>query len=620
MELLGLSLAELGALFAAVGAAIVALYLLRLRRVDVEVPNVDLYQAVLSERRTTAWLSRRTRWLSLLLALLIVAALIFALGDPRAASRHEASRTLVVLVDVSASMQATDIAPSRLEAAKREAKKLIRSLGPDDRMMIVAVGATPAPRSPLTDEAAVLDDGVDALVATDVEDDLPAALRFAEDVLRGKSRPEIVWLSDHAGSGTLDVAREIRASHVRIGRSADNVGLAAFAVRRYPLDRSQAELLVEVENPSGAPRRVELTVLGDGRAIDVQELDVAPGDRTQRFLAYVSGANERLEARIAPVDGKPDHLPADDHAFARIPERAKTKVLVVAHENLYLDAALLLDEYLEVTRVAPEAYTSADGFDVVVFDGTTPNAAPTRPAIYLNPVPGTGFAPFRTRGTVEGPSFERLERRDPLLRFTALADVNIAKALVVETEQGDRVLGGDRRAPLLVMGARAGQPFMALTFDVRDSDLPLRIAWPLLLLHAIEGFTEGPLGLASGIATGRVERIRVDTARARVSLTTPDGRETFVPVVEGHAVVRADHAGFYTLRTEHGQTTFAASLSSPRETKITPERPHHAARARWKLPTRGAPVRGRAPWALLVLAGALLLMIEWFTFHRRWTV
>jgi hypothetical protein len=93
-----------------------------------------------------------------------------------------------------------------------------------------------------------------------------------------------------------------------------------------------------------------------------------------------------------------------------------------------------------------------------------------------------------------------------------------------------------------------------------------------------------------------------------------------VPVVEGHAVVRADHAGFYTLRTEHGTTTFAASLASPRETRIAPEHVSARTRARWQAPTRGAKVRGRAPWALLVLVGAALLMLEWFTFHRRWTV
>lgn len=620
MEFTGLGLAQLAALFAAATAVVVALYLLRLRRVDVEVPNVELFEAVLSERRTTAWLSRRTRWLSLLFALCIVALLIFALGDPRAAARHEASRTLVVLVDVSASMQATDVSPTRLDRARDEAKRLVRTLGPDDRMMVVAVGATPAPVSPLTDDIAVLDDAIGALTPADIEDDLPRAMRFASDVLRDKSRPEIVWISDHAGTDALTVTRGIRTSHVRVGRASDNVGLAAFAVRRYPLDRSQAELLVEVENPTNTPRRVELTVYGDDRAIDVQELDVAAGDRTQRFLAYVSGANERLEARIRPVDGKADFLPADDHAFARIPERTKTKVLVVARDNLYLDAALLLDEYLEVTHISPEAYVTADAHDVVIFDGVTPNAAPTRPAIYLNPVPGTGFAPFAARGTVDGPRFERLERRDPLLRFTALADVNVARALVLETEQGDRVLGADRRAPLLVVGTRVGQPFMALAFDVRESDLPLRIAWPLLLLHAIEGFTEGPLGLASGISTGHVERVRVTTARERVTLTAPNGTRGFVPVVEGYAVIRADHAGFYALTTENARTVFAASLFSPRESRIAPERASTATVTRWQTPSRGRAVRGRAPWTLMVLAAMALLALEWLTFHRRWTV
>ena len=43
--------------------------------------------------------------------------LVLALGDPRARAALIKGRTLVVLVDASASMQATDVAPTRAEAA-----------------------------------------------------------------------------------------------------------------------------------------------------------------------------------------------------------------------------------------------------------------------------------------------------------------------------------------------------------------------------------------------------------------------------------------------------------------------------------------------------------------------
>ena len=42
-----------------------------------------------------------------------------------------------------------------------------------------------------------------------------------------------------------------------------------------------------------------------------------------------------------------DDLPADDHAYALLPERRRARVQVVTRGNMYLEAALLLDEYLD---------------------------------------------------------------------------------------------------------------------------------------------------------------------------------------------------------------------------------------------------------------------------------
>jgi hypothetical protein len=38
--------------------------------------------------------------------------------------------------------------------------------------------------------------------------------------------------------------------------------------------------------------------------------------------------------------------------------------------------------------------------------------------------------------------------------------------------------------PLVVVGTRDGYRFVALAFDPRESDLPLRASWPALLRNA----------------------------------------------------------------------------------------------------------------------------------------
>src|ERR1700742_5224015 len=132
----GLHFAQLATLFGVAGAAVVALYILKLRRRAVSVPFSPLWQRILRDKEATSLFSKLKRLLSLLLQLALLALLVLALGDPRAAATLMKGRNVVVLVDASASMQATDVAPSRLGVAKDEVGKMIRGLGGADRMLI----------------------------------------------------------------------------------------------------------------------------------------------------------------------------------------------------------------------------------------------------------------------------------------------------------------------------------------------------------------------------------------------------------------------------------------------------------------------------------------------------
>src|SRR5271170_149004 len=104
----GLPFAQLATIFAIAGSAVVALYILKLRRRTVAIPFSPLWQKVLRDKEATSLFSKLKRVLSLLLQLALLAILVFALGDPRAQAAFVKGRNVVVLLDASASMQATD--------------------------------------------------------------------------------------------------------------------------------------------------------------------------------------------------------------------------------------------------------------------------------------------------------------------------------------------------------------------------------------------------------------------------------------------------------------------------------------------------------------------------------
>ncbi|HEX9619642.1 MAG TPA: VWA domain-containing protein [Polyangiaceae bacterium] len=626
MELTGLPLSQLLALGGALGAATLLLYVLKLRRRPVAVPFARIWQRVLRDRESTTLWSRLRRILSFLLQLLLLALLLGALGDPRSIATRGEGRHWVVLVDTSASMKATDVEPSRLGRAKDEALAMIQGLGGSERMLLAGMGATPTPLTTMTADRAELETALSKLEASDTRADVAAGFEFARDSLRGRNAPGIVLLSDGA-FGDLEALKArvdlagIELSYVPVGESGNNVAVTEFSVRRYPLDTSRYEVLLEITNLTDKAQKVELSLLGDGLVTDVSRLELKPNERLPRFYSELSGASERLEARIRLLEGA-DALDADNHAYALMPERRRARVLVVTPGNTYLEAALLLDEYLDVAVVHPKAYPPAGRFDVTIFDGVAPSAAETGGALlYLDP-PETG-SPVKRGKRIEGFGFDTWDKKSPLLRWMAMGDIQVAHGHALVPEKTDRVVGASELGPLLVSGTRDGRPFIALGFDARNSDFVLRVAWPLFLLNSINSFVEADTSYLSSYRTGEVWQIPVSVEATSVTLRDPDGRRRRAVVRDGRAVFMGDRAGFYRVDAGAqgaGQGAFAANLVDLEESRIAPNKKGLFGRApQAEAPRGGGRVRFD-PWLVLLLGAIGLSVLEWVTYHRRVTV
>jgi hypothetical protein len=628
MHWAGLPATTLATLAAGLFAVTALLYILKLRRRAVSVPFSPIWQRVLKDKQSTHLFSQLKRWLSLLLQCALLGLIVLALGDPRLSSAWSQGRNIVVLVDVSASMQASDAAPTRLRVAQNKLRELVQGLPAGDRLMIAEMGPSTRALSSMTGEPAELVKAIDKLAARDTRADLARALQFARDSLQGLSKPEVMLVSDGA-LGDIERAaeqvplKEIAKSYLPVGTSDRNVAITQFSVRRYPLDRGRYEVLLEVSNTNPTPVQVELTLFGDGNVIDVTTLALGPSERLPRLYADLSGASSTLAARVRIQGDEPDLLEADNHAYAVMPERRRSKILCVTAGNTYLEAALLLDEYLEVTQVAPDAALPSSQFDVTILDGVAPPLARNHGALlYLNP-PAAG-APISHRGNkpISNFGFDTWDKQSPVLSFIAPEDIQVATGFALAPGAGDRVLGASELGPILVSGERSGQRFIALGFDPRNSDLVLRVAWPLFLLNTINNFAAEDTRYLSSFRTGEVWHIPAPAELPLVQLRLPGGDIVQVPTKGGYAVTFGERAGFYSLLNPDGQVlhAFAANLSDLEESRITP-----APELKFDAEPAGA-VQGfsvgvrRELWIYFLLAVLAVSALEWFSYHRRVTV
>lgn len=625
MTFVGLPLSALLAIGLGAAALTVALYILKLRRRQVAVPFSPIWQRVLRDKEASQLFSRLRNFLSLLLQLVLLLAIVLALGDPRATAGIREGRSLVVLVDTSASMQATDEAPTRLDAAKAKVMELVQGLGTADRMLVAKMDARTVPVTTMTSDQSELADGVRRLQATETRADFGRGIALALDALRGSKNPEIVLVSD-GGVDTEAAAHALPSAavpvrYVPVGKHGKNVAITGFSVRRYPLDASRYEVMLEVTNTNDVAENVELSLVGDGAVIDVSRLSLRPKEVLPRFYADLGGASRTLEARIRLANGQRDDLPADDRAYALMPERHRARVLVVTKGNTYLDAALLLDEYLDVTTIPERAYPPDGAFDVTIFDGVAPGPQKKGGALYLNPPP-TG-APVKLGRELKDFGFDTWDRKSELIRWMALENVQVAHGHAFVPEKEDHVVGASELGPTLVSGRRDGLPFVALGFDPRDSDLVMRVAWPLFVLNVIHSFVEDDTSYLGSLQTGDVWRIPAPGESSVAWVKDPSGAIHEVAVKEGRAVLFGERAGIYELHAgtrDAPAFLFAGNLSDPTESRIEPVKDLTLG------DRRAGAVEGfhigirRETWIYLVLFAVLLSVVEWFLYHRRITV
>lgn len=689
MTLLGLSLTQLALLFGVVGAAVTALYILKLRRRRVRVPFAKLWDRVLKERESTSLFRRLKRLLSLLLQLLFLLLLTAALGDPRLSAEVLDGRHVILLLDASASMKATDETNgTRAQAALEQAKHIVRGMSGADALMLVRMDAQVTPLTGFeTDEKALIK-ALEGVSPSDTRADLLRALKFCGDALRGRKNPLLILVSDGAfpkelsrlvllddrsgkrarpprgpagaakkankrakrpkgkagppaGPRLAEVdLRGITVRHLPVGRSRDNVGIVAFNARRYVRNKRSFELFLEVVNYRKQAAEADLQLYADGVLVDVQRLKLAP-QKTERYTCdpndprrskkawcEVAASGELLEARlVAPKSSASnplalDAFPLDDRAFALLPRREKQRVLLVTQGNLFLEGVMLLEPNLDLSRIRPSQYTDATArkFDAIIFDGHYPKQAPERHALVINPPDHGG--PFAVTGRIRAPLITDQSRKHPVMRWVTLKDVNVASSARFAREPKVAVLAASFKEPIMVARNVDGIKTVAFGFDIIKSDLPLRVAFPILVLNTLDWFAGDSEGLVTSYRTGETWPVPVQLAGAdrEVKVTGPDGRVLRVPVDGGRALVYGVRVGVYTLEAGAETSRLAANLADPLESDIAPGRSLVLGGRILEAPTGFGIALRREIWIYLLLAAVLLTLVEWLTYNRRVTV
>jgi hypothetical protein len=616
------------AVLAGIPVAIIALYFLKLRRRPVQVPSTLLWRRSMEDLHVNSLFQRLRRNLLLFLQLLAVFLAMVALLGPRVQGTARAGQRYVLVIDNSASMSATDIAPSRLAAAKEAAKKIVRSMDHGDLAMVITFSDRAKVVSNYSGDKGLLLRRIDAIAPSEC----PTSLREALQVAAGLANPSkqigegieasrvvVPKLKIYTDGGFADVADfslgNLEPEVVVIPPSApayadaadakpqakrkarppsDNVAILALQTRRSEEKVDLYQVFGRVHNYRAAPVKTEAQLwrhsperpAEPGSLIDAIALEIpAQSDHSFKFDLPDTGLNE-LEVRLTVNDA----LALDNRAFTVVGNPRKAQVLVVTPGNRYLVDTLqtsTAQERADVTVVTPEEVKKdsyardlrAGRYDLLIADRYRPDSPPEGNALYFGVLP-PGPAYERSR-PIEDPVILDWDVAHPLMQFVRdLPTVGILKAIGVDPPPGSTTLIESNKGPLAFIAPREGYSDTVVTFALVDGEnfntnWYRNISFPLFLFNAIQVLGNVRESVGDEVhLPGQPVLLRADSPTDTIQVTAADGRttRTLKRTPQGLFVDQeTDRTGIYHARWEPGGVLpFAVNLFDARESDIAP--------------------------------------------------
>lgn len=652
-------------LFVTTVPPLVALYFLKLRRVPRPIASTLLWKRSLEDIRANAPFQRLRMNILLLLQLLILGALALALAQPQVEGGLRRGGKTVLLIDNSASMNATDLSErpdkpkTRLEVAKELAIAKVEKLfaggifgGGSGEVMVIAFANRADVRCPFSDSRAQVIAAINSIEPTDGRTKIGEALALARAfttttdatgeflatapaALEIFSDGRIEDLADQSLRGDEALRYTMLGSP-----TADNVGVVAIAAERSPEspDRVQVFAALATGNAEPVSADVQLSVNGTVIAITPEPLAI-PAATTGTDGRVTSGREQVVfrpfeQARdivLEVATPRKDDLSVDNAAAIAVPPAKRLRVALVNAEGFVLRTLLegmALEALVQMTTEEFEASwtaAGADAYDVYVLQNYTPSEGKQLPPGRYLTFGGVPASSLNSFGEFERVVVKSTRDEHPIFRFVNLDDLYVGKTLALAPSRDWQILAEGAQGPLILARDQGGLRMIHVAFDPLESNWPFLRSFVNFVPNALEWLGSAGDGLAiAGLEPGDTASFRIPVNATDVTLALPDTSTVPITIREPGQFTWGPirRVGIYALswnepgRSERQFHRFTSNLLSAAEGRIRPveklvlgereivgsDARHNARSSLWP--------------ALLGLALAIVLL-EWWVYQRR---
>jgi hypothetical protein len=646
------------------------LYFLKLKRREQIVSSTLLWKRAVQDLQVNAPFQRLRRNILLLLQLLVLLALLLALAGPILSLIAGPARRYVILIDRSASMNATDIKPSRLEAAKEQAKIFVESMrnkafyslrDDSDQTMVIAFDNSAKVMCNFTSDKKQLNRAIDAVTPSDGVSSLAEAIVVAQafaqspgveaDYLSAEEPAQLILFSDGQirDLDQIIVGADELTFHC-MGESRQNVAVIAMQARRSYENPEEINVFATLANYDTAPITcdVQLSINNNVRAVksvtvppqrtDKSSDAVIPGKLAVDFSLSYPEAGVLEVRKLPPGSGETDCLSCDDAAWAILPPPKKLSVLLVTAGNKVLESALQACPLAKLDLQSPAQFDSTDPndpstgsgqflsieqrYDMIVLDNYVPAELPKcRYLVFGRPPDGIDVS---VPGQLENQVVVDWRTKHPILKYVDLTNLFVAKCYKMILPRDADVLAEFNETPALALVRRNGSVFLLAGFDVLQSNWPFEPGFVLFCYNAA-GFLGMQLGGGQEMNLKVGEPIVVDGLDGQITaqIDGPDfsGIEIKSSVSGSLRFPGTDRAGTYRLSigepAKGGDRFFAVNLLDPKESSIEPVREIVLSGQQVQAEEQELSRANLPLWPFLVGLALVLVCLEWIIYNYK---
>lgn len=602
--------------FALIGIPIAIAFFFRFRMRTREVPALAHWLQVGRPMDVRSLGSLLRRFLSLLLMLLLAVLLIAALADPFPTTPD--SHRIVLIVDVSSTMQTREGSTTRLGQARTLAQRLLANAPRDAQVILITVADRPQRISLPSDKSTSLSDQLSSLHAVDTDANIISAIHAAS-FLESDPLSEVHVISDFAGEMPLSSLRAIWKGPARlilhpIGTDHPNAAIIGYWVRARP---DGWRIGVSVASRGMATQQIPVELFSDGKLIASTQCTLADQTVTAELFASLPPESP-FELRLSAHDD----LPVDDIAYGVLPPRMQ--VTLVTRGNIPLEQALRAQPMLQLRIVSHSRFSDGSPDSIVIVDrpGLRPLSQPHAKG-YLFIGTGDPFGRVAMTDVLEKPAVTHWSSDSPVMIDLDPGEIQFYRAHILHPAPAITL------HPILSSGATpliaeanlsnnslAPQKWVYWPFDIAQTDLPGRFIFPVLLWNTLD-YLHGADQTDTLYYTGHHLTL---AAGSNPTLTDPDSRPVDIDYDNHRTRNPINRQGIYHYQNDSGNRQIAVNLLSPRGTLLLPRdgvsaaASSHASAAHvlslWQWFTQ-------TKWAILTLTALFLFIVESLLFHRQ---